>query len=309
MSVPVVYSPRYQRSGLVHFERFEWLHRQALAEGLVQVNEPQPLDLEDLRGFHADDYLDAMRTGARPLAQSSYLPWSEGLLDTCLAMLGGQLHAADLALGNGMAFNLACGFHHAFPERGGGFCVFNGLALVAAKRPELQVTVLDCDEHGGDGTEAFCARLDNLSAISIFGTRFGIRGGINSLAFNVPNEEGEARDPGFLDSLDQALDLILQQKPDLVLYQASADSHIEDPRATLKLSTATLRLRDQRVLSALRWARIPVLVTLAGGYQQPERTGALYLQTLRVANEVLSCRIPRVNPIHSGRRRPGTESD
>ena len=67
------------------------------------------------------------------------------------------------------------GFHHAHPDTGGGFCVFNGLALVAHARPTLKVAVLDCDEHGGDGTEAFAKRLINLHTFSVFGSRFGVR--------------------------------------------------------------------------------------------------------------------------------------
>lgn len=125
--------------------------------------------------LHDARYVEAVVHGQMPLAGSAYLPWSNALVDSCLHMLGGQMLAAQLAISHGLAINLACGFHHAHPDRGGGYCVFNGLALVAQQHPMWRVTVLDCDEHGGDGTEAFCALLPNLSAISIFGTRFGFR--------------------------------------------------------------------------------------------------------------------------------------
>lgn len=283
MTVDAVYGVDYQASGLEHFRRFAWLHEQALEAGLIRSHEPEWITLERLRGLHADAYLDAMAEGRSSLAQSSYLPWSEGLLQTSLSMSGGQLTAARLALSHGLAANLACGFHHAHPEYGGGFCVFNGLALVAAEHPTLRVSVLDCDEHGGDGTEAFCRQLPNLSAISIFGTRFGLRGGDRSLALQVPRDDELPRDEGFLQSLDQALDALLETRPDLVIYQASADSHVDDPKATLKLSTQTLAVRDRRVLRAMQWADVPVLITLAGGYQAIEPVGRLYLSTLRTA--------------------------
>jgi acetoin utilization deacetylase AcuC-like enzyme len=283
MNVDAVYGADYQASGLDHFRRFAWLYEQALLAQLIRPHEPEMIELARFRGLHSDSYLDAMASGRTSLATTSYLPWSPGLLRTCLSMSGGQLTAARLALSRGLAVNLACGFHHAHPEYGGGYCVFNGLALVAAEHPSLRVSVLDCDEHGGDGTEAFCHLLPNLSAISIFGTRFGLRGGGRSVALQVPREDELPRDEGFLQSLDQALDALLHTRPDLVIYQASADSHVDDPKATLKLSSDTLAVRDRRVLRAMQWAGIPVLITLAGGYQADEAVGQLYLSTLRIA--------------------------
>lgn len=283
-AVDLVYSPAYQRSRLAHFERLERAHAMGLSAGVVRVHEPDALDPEALRELHSPRYVDAVVRGEMPLAGSAYLPWSTALVDACLFMLGGQLLAARLALSQGLAINLACGFHHAHPDRGGGYCVFNGLALVAQQHPAWRVTVLDCDEHGGDGTEAFCALLPNLSAISIFGTRFGLRGGTRSRAFSVPREDvAGVSAEDYLAVLDQALSLILDEAPTIVLYQASADSHIDDPKATLRLSSETLAERDWRVFRALRAAGIPVLVTMAGGYQHPDVVAGLYAQTITLA--------------------------
>lgn len=80
----------------------------------------------------------------------------------------------------------------------------------------------------------------------------------------------------YLAVLDQALTLILDEAPTIVLYQASADSHVDDPNATLRLSSETLAERDWRVFRALRSAGIPVLVTMAGGYQHPDVVAGLY---------------------------------
>lgn len=295
--IHAVYSADYQASGLTHFSRLDWLYRRALTLDWVELHCPAPLPLRQLRGLHSDDYLLAMECGQGSLARSSHLPWSPGLVESARSMLGGQLLAVDLALEHGLAFNLACGFHHAHPDRGGGFCVFNGLALSAAQHPELDVLVLDCDEHGGDGTEVFSERLANLTAISIFGTRFGVRGGLRSIAMPVPPAEDDGRrDAGYLQTLDQALDLILNREPDIVLYQASADSHLDDPKSLLKLSTQTLATRDHRVFAALSSAGIPVVVTLGGGYQSPEVVGGLYLQSLETANKLSTHRPPgRIN--------------
>lgn len=282
--VDVVFDPQYLAEDLPHFRRLGQTLALGREAGLVRVHAPQPLPAGLLERLHDPDYVAAVRHGTPPLCNAAYLPWSPALVRACEAMLGGQLSAARIARSSGLCVNLACGFHHAHPHRGGGYCVFNGLALVALAHPELQVAVLDCDEHGGDGTEAFCARLKNLRAISVFGTRFGITGGERSLAMRVPRTASGAADPdAYLDVLDEALRKLLDDPPDLVLYQASADTHSEDPRASLKLSTATLAQRDQRVFATLRAAGIPVVVTLAGGYQSPGEVAALYLQTLRLA--------------------------
>ena len=183
--LPLVYHPYYAPAGLAHFARLRVVAEMAQAQSLGQFYLPQPLPTAALRGLHDDIYLDAVLNGNLPLASSAYLPWSAALVDACLHMLGGQLLGAQLALAHGRCINLACGFHHAHPHTGGGFCVFNGLALVAHAFPELKIAVLDCDEHGGDGTEAFASRMPNLHTFSVFGSRFGVRGGLRSRGLGI----------------------------------------------------------------------------------------------------------------------------
>jgi acetoin utilization deacetylase AcuC-like enzyme len=250
------------------------------------VHAPAEVSLDALLRLHHRDYVEAMLSGSGALARTPYLPWSPGLVSACRHMLGGQLAAARRALADGCAVNIACGFHHAHPDRGGGYCVFNGLAHVAAELADLTVCVLDCDEHGGDGTEAFCGQLPNLEAISIFGSRFGIRGQPRSRALAVPRSDDEPSDAAFLGALDQALDSIVRRRPDLVLYQASTDSHIDDPKSTLRLTTETLATRDQRVLRLLAGTGIPVVISFAGGYQSAERVAVLQCHTLEIACRV-----------------------
>ena len=283
MKLPLVYHPDYAPDQLAHFGRLRVVAEMAASEDLGQFHFPQPLTLSDLRGLHDDAYLDAMLSGTLPLASSAYLPWSETLVNACLHMLGGQLLGAQLALAHGRSINLACGFHHAHPNTGGGFCVFNGLALVAHAYPKLTVAVFDCDEHGGDGTEAFAKRMSNLNTFSVFGSRFGVRGGVRSRAFHVPGGGSETVNQLYLAVVDQVLDEILALAPDLVVYQAGMDSHEHDPRATLKLNTATLARRDQVVFATFRQAEIPVLGVLAGAYQGPQQVAEMYRNMLLAA--------------------------
>jgi acetoin utilization deacetylase AcuC-like enzyme len=281
--VKFCYHPDYQASGLPHFHRLQhtadWVAQQPWAEMVA----PHPVSWPLLADLHDETYLQALQTGQGLLAGVSGLPWSEGLVESVRYMCGGQLSAAALALTEGIAFNLACGFHHAHPHMGGGFCVLNGLALVAKQYSSLKIAVLDCDEHGGDGTETFAARLDNLHAFSIFGTRFGCYGGLRSVALPVAVEHADA---DFRQVLERSLSQLVALAPDLCLYQAGADMHKDDPKASLRLSSETLAWRDQRVFQTLKRAKIPVLCNLAGGYQAPDKVAALYLQTVQQARLV-----------------------
>ena len=280
------YCPLPPEPSSSHFARLSQL--QALLRGRTDLiwQEASPASLESVYELHEAAYVDAMLQGLAPLCHSAYLPWSAALILACRSMLGGQLAAADVALANGIALNLALGFHHAHPARGGGFCVFNGLAHVAKQRADLKVLVLDCDEHGGDGTAAFVERLPNLTNIAIFGSQFGLRAGPRNHALRVPR--GQDAEAGFVDAINQALDIILQLRPDLVLYQAGADMHVDDPKATLRLSSQALERRDQRIFSALKAAGIPVLCSLAGGYQAAASTAEIYQRTVHSACTVFA---------------------
>lgn len=269
-----------------HFERLA-----VLAELLRSDNElsirwhaPEMASIDELFALHDADYVRAMLSGTSPLSGAAHLPWSQSLVDACRFMLGGQKAAARLAMERGFAMNLALGFHHAHPERGGGFCVFNGLAHVARCFPDRRIVVLDCDEHGGDGTAVFAERLSNLHAISVFGSRFGLLPHERSHVLQVPRGEHAGR--SMLEAIAQALDIIHNLNPDLVLYQAGADMHIDDAKSTLHIDGATIELRDHQVLQALHVMQIPTLCSLGGSYQAVPVTAQIYSQTVRTSHRI-----------------------
>ncbi|MBN8741697.1 MAG: hypothetical protein J0H86_19480 [Xanthomonadaceae bacterium] len=270
------------------------LQRLALAAGLLarrglaQLQAPAAVTRAALHGLHCERYLDAFFDGTEPLASSQGVPWSAVLRDATLAMLGGQIDGAQHALRTGVAMNLARGFHHAVYARGSGFCAINGLALLAHAMPERRIAVLDCDEHGGNGTEEFAAKLDNLHAVSIFGTRFGCYGGVRSWAFPV-----RVREQGFdtyLDALHQAVEIIAGCRPDLLVYQAGVDCHSNDPKNQAGLSTRELFQRDLFVFKSAGLLQLPVLFLVGGGYQRARRVAQLNLNTVAAAHAALGLR-------------------
>lgn len=283
--VPVWYSDAYAVADAPVLARLAVSADAFDATDALQWHAPPVLDRSLLAGLHDPEYLDAFHVGREPLASSQGVRWSPAVRDATYAMLSGQLAAARHALHFGASMNLARGFHHAVRQRGAGFCAINGLALIAHAHPELRVFVVDCDEHGGNGTEEFAAELPNLYCASIFGTRFGCRGGLRSWAWEIAHAPD--RFDRYLDALQDVDALLEDLRPDLVLYQAGADCHELDPKSRLKLSTGQLAERDARVLQMAAARSIPVCVCVGGGYQRPNRVAALNLNTLFALRRML----------------------
>ena len=260
--------------------------RAAEQGGYAQLVSPGAIDLAMLRRLHDPEYVQAFISGEGPLASSQGWPWTKQIRDGVLAMNAGQLVAAQNALRDGIAANVAQGFHHACHSSGGGYCTFNGLALVAQEFPKLKVCVLDCDEHGGNGTEEFTRRLPNLFNITINGSTFGCRTSDRSVSINLcPVTESFNL---YRSALHTGFDWIRRWQPDLLIYQAGADPHLDDPLGTLGMTTAQLFEREQEVFRFCKASRLPTFFVLAGGYQEPleEKLVPLHVNTFRAAHEI-----------------------
>lgn len=276
----------YYRSEYAPPQPFMLARLRALADSLarcpqVEIHAPQPIALAALRGLHDEDYLDAFLHGREPLASSQGVSWTPALRDATLAMLGGQLEAARHAFEHGVAMNVARGFHHAWWARGGGFCALNGLALLAHHLPHKKIFVIDCDEHGGDGTEDFCSRLPNLYNASVFGTRYGYVGGPRAWAFPVDvRRDGYAV---YAAALEQIRSVLAELRPDLLVYQAGVDCHRDDRKGRAGLSTHHLFRRDRAVFGMARELGLPIVFVVAGGYQDARILARLNRNTVRAA--------------------------
>ena len=253
-------------------------------QGLSELIEPKDYEIEEkLMTLHDPKYVDAFLEGIDPLASSQGWDWTPEIRDGVLAINRGQLTAAEIALKEGVAANVAQGFHHAPYDHGSAYCTFNGLALVAQEHPDKQIFVLDCDAHGGNGTEDFIKRLPNLRQITINGSSFGCTTTTESVCVTLRPVANDFAP--YLNALDSAFCLIDNWKPDLVIYQAGADPHIDDPLGMLEMTTAQMRERDGFVFSSVKKRSIPVMFVLAGGYQEPikKRLVPLHVNTFEEA--------------------------
>lgn len=254
------------------------LLRQRLAVELPQLQlalAPEATEGE-LALVHTPSYIEAVTQGllsAQELREIGF-PWSDGMVERAKRSVGATISAARTAMKQGISANLAGGTHHAYAHKGGGFCVFNDVAVAARlmqaewarqhPRP-MQVAVIDLDVHQGNGTADIFAQDPSVFTLSVHGAKnFPFRKAASDWDVELPDG---CTDAPYLEALQQALHVLENRcAPDLLFYLAGADPHEGDRLGRLKLSFEGLRTRDQTVL---RWAkdrRIPLAMAMAGGY-------------------------------------------
>ena len=272
--------------------KYALLREAVIAEGIVpaeRVHDPERADEEALALVHTRDYLRRFREGALDAAELRLLgfPWSEALVERSYRAVGGTIAAARHELATGVAMNLAGGTHHAFPDHGEGFCVFNDVAvairLLRGEGRLRRAAVIDLDVHQGNGTHAIFAGDAGVFTFSMHGGRnYPFHKVAGSLDVELADGTG---DEEYLATLADALPRVLAAAaPDLVVYIAGADPHEGDRLGRLALTFDGLARRDAMVLDGCREVGIPVAVTIGGGYgRRIEDTVRAHLRTVRVA--------------------------
>ncbi|MEZ4295673.1 MAG: histone deacetylase [Polyangiaceae bacterium] len=247
-----------------------WQHLAAEHPSLVE-HAPRA-EWPDIALAHDARYVGALREGTLPVPVVRKLgfPWSESLVNRSRRSVGGTLAALRWALIHGAAGHLAGGTHHAFPDRGEGFCVFNDLAVAihVARRDFAvdRVAVIDLDVHQGDGTAAMFRHDPAVFTLSLHGARnYPFRKEPGSLDVALPDH---TPDSAYLEALDAALPAVIAHRPQLLLYQAGVDPLAGDRLGRLALTHAGLMARDARVYALAEKLRIPIVVTLGGGYHR-----------------------------------------
>jgi acetoin utilization deacetylase AcuC-like enzyme len=250
--------------------------------GLIRLLAAQPASEGELALVHTSDYVDAVLNGQMNEAQQREIgfPWSPSMVERSLRSVGASIAAARSALSEGVAANLAGGTHHAYANKGSGYCVFNDVAVAARLMQAewhrtrggaaglLRVLVIDLDVHQGNGTAAIFRDDPSVFTFSMHGAKnFPFRKEPSDLDVELADGCG---DEAYLAALDAAMTTVWQSHahaaPGLAFYLAGADPHEGDRLGRLKISTAGMRERDRRVLDALRERRIPVALSMAGGY-------------------------------------------
>ena len=254
--------------------KYSKLRERILAEGIVapgDLEEAPAASWEDLELVHEPRYVDAVRTGTvdRDIQRRIGFPWSPQMVERSRRSVGATIAASRAALDDGVAANLAGGTHHAFADRGEGYCVFNDVAVATRVLQQQlharRIAIVDLDVHQGNGTAAIFSGDADVFTFSMHGEKnFPFKKETSDLDVGLPDGTG---DDHYLSLLRENLDEVLNRhQPDFVFYLAGADPYEGDRLGRLGMTIDGLRERDDIVLSACSRAGLPVAITMSGGY-------------------------------------------
>jgi len=272
--------------------KYAMLREAVIAEGIVpagHVLDPPRATDDALALVHTPEYVRRFCDGTLDATELRRLgfPWSPALVERSYRAVGGTIAAARHALATGISMNLAGGTHHAFPDHGEGFCVFNDVAVAIRllRRDGLvrRAAVVDLDVHQGNGTHAIFAGDDDVYTFSMHGGKnYPFHKVAGTLDVELADGTG---DDEYLTALHDTLPRVLAaSSPDLVVYIAGADPFEGDRLGRLALTFDGLARRDAFVLDSCREVGIPVAITIGGGYgRHIEDTVAVHARTVRIA--------------------------
>jgi acetoin utilization deacetylase AcuC-like enzyme len=276
VGIPVFHHPDYvaELPGHVSFPMSKYrLVMDALAEAgaEIETHVPGPMEREWIARVHTPAYTDAVLASAvDPLIERRIgFPVTPRVTRRSVLSAGGTYGAARLALSRGYAANAAGGSHHALADTGAGYCVLNDLAIAAARLlAEGQVhriAIVDLDVHQGDGTAALLVDEPRVLTYSVHAEKnFPARKAVSDIDVALPDGTGDA---AYLDALARTLPPALERfRPDLVLYQAGVDCHVDDKLGRLALTDSGLAARDRFVMGTARRFGAALASVLGGGY-------------------------------------------
>lgn len=291
MKVPFIYSKDFLQYDFgfnhpLNPKRLEMTYQRCKKMGILdKIFEAEPALEEDLLLFHSKNYIDAVKsideianpylyglgTGDNPIFENMY--------EASLLYVGASLKALDFVLeGNGIAFNISGGLHHAKKNRASGFCIFNDCAVLISKalKKGLKVAYIDIDAHHGDGVQEAFYNIDRVLTISLHESGFFLFPG-TGFTDEIGEEDGKGYSvniplaPGTSDKVylwafkEVVLPLVEVFKPDLIVTQLGIDTHYTDPLTDLNI---TLKGYVE-VLKIIKDFEKP-WVALGGGGYNPE---------------------------------------
>ena len=269
-------APRPER-GTFKFDKYFLVMEELRASGAaITEHAPEPMPREWLEAVHCPDYVDDVFRAEVPRDKERRIgfPVTPHIASRVRHTNGGTWLAAQLARRHGYAANSAAGSHHALYDTGAGYCVFNDLAVTAnrliAEGHARRILIVDCDVHQGDGTASLTAGRADIFTLSLHAEKnFPVRKARSTLDIDLPDG---LDDDGYMAQLSHHVPEVLDNfAPDLVLYQAGVDPHVDDKLGRLALTDAGLEARDRFVVAAARQRRLPIASALGGGYGADQR--------------------------------------
>lgn len=273
-------------------DKYRLIREQLLYEGSIEEEmlfESEPISEAYILGLHTADYWDAIRgLSVQPRAMRKIgFPQSATLVDRSRRSVNGTFEAAQQALKTGISMNIAGGTHHAYRDRGEGFCLLNDIAISASyllqEKKVKQLLIVDLDVHQGNGNADIFQEDKRVFTFSMHGKdNYPLRKENSDL--DIPLDTGIG-DQLYLEKLTQTLPKLLSEiNPDLIYFQAGVDVLETDRLGKLSLSREGVKERDRFVLESCKEENIPVAVCLGGGYSaRTADTVEAHCNTFRIA--------------------------
>jgi acetoin utilization deacetylase AcuC-like enzyme len=275
--------------------KYDLIPEQLIYEGTIKESDlfkPGLLHEDIIKLTHKQDYwkrLKNIELSAAEIRRTGF-PLSEKLVERERCIMNGTLMAAEFALQDGVAFNSAGGTHHAFTNKGEGFCLLNDIAIAAnfllKNKLVKKILVADLDVHQGNGTAEIFYSDDRVFTFSMHGEKnYPMQKEKSSLDIGLPDK---ITDDAYLKILKETLPKLINEiQPDFIFYQSGVDVLATDKLGRLALSREGCRERDQIVFSLCKHNNIPVAVSMGGGYSEKiSDIVEAHCNTYRVAREL-----------------------
>ena len=241
----------------------------------ITIRTPEPISRDSLLLAHSVAYVDGFleeKLDQKEMRRIGLTPWTAKMIERTLCLTGGAVEATIHAVKHGgITGNMAGGTHHAHRDFGSGYCIFNDLAISAMYAVEHlgveRVAILDLDVHQGDGTATILSNEERARTISVHcSTNFPFRKSVSD--FDLPIEPNSG-DVAYMEKVQEAVELCLDFKPDLILYQAGVDGLEHDHLGKLNVTREGMQTRNQYVFEKMLNHRIPTVIFMGGGYSKP----------------------------------------
>ncbi len=276
-------------------EKYELIPDQLLYEGTIQPENlftPEILPESDILRVHTEAYWHKLKHGtitAREARRTGF-PYSPRLVLRGRTIAQGTLDNVQHAQRHGVAINGAGGTHHAFSDRGEGFCLLNDIALAARHHLDQgtfrQALVVDLDVHQGNGTAEIFREEPRVFTFSMHGAaNYPLKKTCSDLDLALPTGTGDRE---YLRLLRETLPRLLDEvQPDFVFYLSGVDVLASDKLGKLALSREGCKARDAFVLRSCHAAGLPVAISLGGGYSPHFRDIVeAHANTFRLAQDI-----------------------
>ncbi len=276
-------------------EKYNLLPEQLLYEGTVtsaNFFEPEMMDEKWIVAIHDNAYWEKLKSLSltKSEVRKTGFPLSRGLVDREVQIMSGSVQAAQFALANGIAMNIAGGTHHAFTDKGEGFCLLNDITIAAnyllEKELAKNILIIDLDVHQGNGTAEIFRNEPRVFTFSMHGqANYPMKKEKSDLDIGLPDN---TNDNFYLKELQNNVFPLLDSfQPDFIIYQCGVDVLASDKLGRLGLTLEGCKRRDRTVLELAFQNKIPIMCCMGGGYS--EKIGHIidaHANTYRLAQEI-----------------------